>query len=77
MELTLKKLSPGEKAKVIRINGTGAIRRRLLEMGVAPGCEVEVERYAPFGDPVEVKIRGYHLSLRKKEADMVEVEEGE
>lgn len=75
MQKTLKKLLPGQKAKIVRISGSGPIRRRLLEMGVMPGCEVEMERYAPLGDPMEIKLKGYHLSLRKEEADLVEIEE--
>ncbi len=75
MSITLKDLLPRQKGKIVRINGTGAIRRRLLDMGLVPGCEVEIERYAPLGDPIEVKIRGYHLSLRKEEAKMVECKE--
>ncbi len=70
---TLKDLAPGQKAKVIRVNGKGAIRRRLLEMGVFPGCQVEMERLAPLGDPLEIKLKGTHLSLRRTEAEMVEI----
>jgi len=71
---TLKELNPGQRAKVVKINGSGAIRRRLVEMGVVPGCEVEMERYAPLGDPVEIKLTGAHLSLRKTEAEMVVID---
>lgn len=74
-KMTLKDLAPGEKAKVSKVNGTGAIRRRLVDMGVGPGCEVQMERYAPLGDPIEIKFKGTHLSLRKTEAEMVEVEQ--
>ncbi|MGI6678008.1 MAG: FeoA family protein [Dehalobacterium sp.] len=74
-KITLRDLAPGKKGRVSRVKGSGAIRRRLVEMGVAPGCEVIVERYAPLGDPVEIKLRGVHISLRKSEAEMVELEE--
>lgn len=72
--ITLKDLHPGEKARVAKITGTGPVRRRLMDMGVGPGCEVKVERYAPLGDPIEIKIKGTHLSLRRTEAEMLEVE---
>lgn len=72
---TLKDLSPGRGGKVVRVGGSGALRRRLLDMGLVPGAVVEVERVAPLGDPLEVKVKGYHLSLRGEEAALVEVEE--
>ncbi|ATW26427.1 FeoA family protein [Candidatus Formimonas warabiya] len=71
---TLKDLAPGQRAKIVKINGSGAIRRRLVEMGVTPGSEVEMERYAPLGDPVEIKLKGTHLSLRKSEAEIVDID---
>lgn len=74
-KITLKDLVPGQKARIKKVNGTGAIRRRLVEMGIIPGCEVEMERYAPLGDPIEIKLKGAHLSLRKTEAEMVEIEQ--
>lgn len=64
----LKDLSPGEKARITRVTGRGPTHRRLLDMGVVPGSTVEMERVAPLGDPIEVMIKGYHLSLRKEEA---------
>jgi len=75
---SLKELKPGEKGKITKVSGTGSVRRRILDMGVVAGTEVELERKAPLGDPVEVKIKGYHLSLRKEEAAniFVEIEEG-
>jgi Fe2+ transport system protein FeoA len=73
-KMTLKDLTPGEKARVDRINKRNIIGRRLIEMGVSPGCEVKVERYAPLGDPIEIKLKGTHISLRKVEAEIVEVE---
>jgi len=70
----LKDLSPGEKARITRVTVRGSIHRRLLDMGVVPGSTVEMERVAPLGDPIEVMIKGYHLSLRKEEAAHVFVE---
>jgi len=64
----LKDLSPGEKARNTRVSGRGSTHRRLLDMGVVSGSTVEMERVAPLGDPIEVMIKGYHLSLRKEEA---------
>ncbi|MDO9543004.1 MAG: ferrous iron transport protein A [Kiritimatiellia bacterium] len=70
----LLKLKPGQKGRILKILGTGAIRRRILDMGLVNGAEVEVERVAPRGDPLEVKITGYHISLRKDEAANIFVE---
>jgi DtxR family Mn-dependent transcriptional regulator len=67
----LKDLSPGEKARITRVTGRGSAHRRLLDMGVVPGSTVEMERVAPLGDPIEVMIKGYHLSLRKEEASHI------
>jgi Fe2+ transport system protein FeoA len=64
----LHELESKEKGKVVRVGGKGAIRRRLLDMGLVTGAEVEMERVAPLGDPIQVKIKGYHLTLRKEEA---------
>ena len=70
---TLDQLSPGQQARVARVTGTGALRRRLMDMGLVPGVEIELLRAAPMGDPLEYKVRGYHLSLRKAEAQQIEV----
>ena len=70
-------LKTGEKGKITKVGGSGAIHRRLLDMGVISGSEVEVERVAPLGDPIEVKIKGYHLTLRKEEAANIQVEVNE
>ena len=70
----LSDLKPGQKGVVIKVRGSGPTRRRLLDMGMIPRTEIEVERVAPLGDPIAVKIKGYHLSLRKEEAVNVEVE---
>ncbi|MBI5091647.1 MAG: ferrous iron transport protein A [Candidatus Hydrogenedentes bacterium] len=72
---TLDQLKPGEKGIVGYLHGDGSIHQRLLEMGVFEGSEIEVIRYAPMGDPMEIRVQGYHLSLRKNEAALVEVEE--
>ncbi len=68
----LRDMEPGERGRIIKVGG--ALRRKLLDMGLTSGVSVEVERVAPLGDPIEVKVRGYHLSLRKEEASSVEVE---
>lgn len=72
--MTLDQLTPGQRARVKRIDGQGAIRRRLMEMGLIRGIEVQALKTAPMGDPIEYKLLGYHLSLRKNEAKMVEIE---
>ncbi len=71
---TLDQQRPGFRGRIVRVRGRGPVRRRLMEMGVTAGTEVEFERIAPLGDPMEVKIRGYHLSLRRSEAANIEVE---
>ena len=70
----LSQLEIGERGKVMRVNGEGAIRRRLFDMGITPGAEVYLRKKAPFGDPIEIAIRGYELTLRKSEASQVEME---
>lgn len=74
MERTLKELKPGEKAVVKKITGEGAVKRRLMDMGVTRGAEVLVRKVAPLGDPIEVNIRGYELTFRKTEAENIMVE---
>jgi ferrous iron transport protein A len=73
MSNTLDQVAPGQRACVSRVTGAGALRRRLMDMGILPGVEIEVLRAAPMGDPLEYKLRGYHLSLRKAEAQQIEV----
>ena len=73
MELTLEKLKDGEKGVVERLTLTGPTKRRLIEMGITPGTEVRVLKRAPLGDPIEVTVRGYQLSIRKADAEMIEV----
>ena len=71
--MTLKDVKPGQTVKVAKFNGTGAIRRRIMDMGITKGVEIFVRKVAPLGDPVEVTVRGYELSVRKGEAEMVEL----
>ena len=71
---TLDQLKPNETGVVANLTGTGNIQQRLLEMGVSHGAEVEVLRFAPLGDPMEIFVRGFHLTLRKSEAALVELE---
>lgn len=70
----LKDLKPGQKGKVLKVNARGETNKRIVEMGVTPGAFVEVERVAPLGDPIDIKVKGYHLSLRKEEAEGIEIE---
>lgn len=72
--LFLNELKAGQQGKIVKVKGEGTIRRRLLDMGVIRGTGIEMERVAPLGDPVEVKLKGYHLSLRKEEAANIQVE---
>ena len=72
--MTLKDLKPGSEGRVVSIGDTGPARRRIMEMGVTPGTSVKVIKAAPLGDPIEVNIRGYELSLRKEEAMRIVVE---
>jgi len=75
-KMTLNKLQPGNRAKIIRVEATaGKLKTRLLDMGAVPGTIVKVERIAPLGDPIDILIKGYHLSLRKEEAEKIIVEE--
>lgn len=71
---TLNNLKTGQKGKVIRISGDPAIKRRLLDMGIVPNVEVKVEKLAPLGDPIDILVKGYHLTLRKEEASSITVE---
>ena len=71
---TLKETSVGETVKVVKLNGSGPVKRRIVDMGITKGVDVFVRKVAPLGDPVEVTVRGYELSLRKADAEMIEVE---
>ena len=71
---TLREAKPGETVTVTKLNGSGAVKRRIMDMGITKGVEVFVRKVAPLGDPLEVTVRGYELSLRKSEAENVLVE---
>lgn len=71
---TLRQVNIGETVKVVKLHGEGAVKRRIMDMGLTKGVEVYVRKVAPLGDPIEVTVRGYELSLRKADAEMVEVE---
>ena len=71
---TLKDVKVGETVKVTKLNGEGPVKRRIMDMGITKGVEIFVRKVAPLGDPVEVTVRGYELSVRKADAEMVEVE---
>ena len=71
---TLREVKVGETVRVVRLHGEGAVKRRIMDMGITRGVEVFVRKLAPLGDPVEVNIRGYELSIRKADAEMIEVE---
>ena len=71
---TLGDVPVGQSISVVRLHGEGAVKRRIMDMGITKGTEVYVRKVAPLGDPVEVTVRGYELSLRKEDAQMVEVE---
>lgn len=71
---TLKDLRPGESAEVVRVLGQGPVRRRIMDMGVTKGIAVTVRKVAPLGDPIEITVRGYELSLRKADAENIEVQ---
>ncbi|GHV48492.1 iron transporter FeoA [Synergistales bacterium] len=68
---TLKDFTTGEKGSVISLSATGAVRRRLLDMGITPGADIVMRKVAPLGDPVELTVRGYQLSIRKAEAENI------
>ena len=71
---TLKEVKIGETVRVIKLHGEGAVKKRIMDMGITRGVEVYVRKVAPLGDPIEVTVRGYELSLRKEDANMIEVE---
>ena len=72
--MTLKEAKVGSTVKVVQINGGGAIKRRIMDMGLTKGTEVHIRKVAPLGEPVEVTVRGYELSLRKADAEIIEVQ---
>ncbi len=71
---TLRDVRVGETAKVVRLHGEGPVKRRIMDMGITKGVDIYVRKVAPLGDPMELKIRDYELSLRKADAEMIEVE---
>ena len=71
---TLKEIKPGSAVRVLKIGGVGTVKRRIMEMGITKGAEVYVRKVAPFGDPLEVTVRGYELTLRKADTELIEVE---
>ena len=71
---TLKDIKIGQRVKVVKLHGEGAVRRRIMDMGITKSVEIYVRKVAPLGDPIEVNVRGYELTLRKADAEMVEVE---
>lgn len=71
---TLRDAQIGETVKVVKLHGEGAVKRRIMDMGITKGIEIYVRKVAPLGDPVELNLRGYELSLRKADAEMIEIE---
>lgn len=71
---TLKQVKIGESAKVVKLHGEGAIKRRIMDMGITKGVDIHVRKVAPLGDPIEITVRGYELSIRKEDAEKIEVE---
>lgn len=71
---TLKEVKVSETVTVTKLNGTGAVKRRIMDMGITKGVTIHLRKVAPLGDPIEVTVRGYELSLRKADAEMIEVE---
>lgn len=72
--MTLKDVKVGQRTTVVKVHGQGAVKRRIMDMGITRGVEVYVRKVAPLGDPVELNVRGYELSVRKADAEMIEVE---
>ena len=71
---TLKESKVGETVRVVKLHGEGAVKRRIMDMGLTKGVDVQIRKVAPLGDPIEVTVRGYELSIRKADAEMIEVE---
>jgi ferrous iron transport protein A len=72
--VTLKEVKCGETSSVVKLHGEGAVKRRIMDMGITKGTQIYVRKVAPLGDPIEVNVRGYELSLRKADAEMIEVQ---
>ncbi|MFG6322260.1 MAG: ferrous iron transport protein A [Lachnospiraceae bacterium] len=71
---TLKESKVGDTVRVVKLHGEGAVKRRIMDMGLTKGVDVQIRKVAPLGDPIEVTVRGYELSIRKADAEMIEVE---
>jgi ferrous iron transport protein A len=71
---SLRQFDVGSTVKVVKVNGEGAVKRRIMDMGITKGTELYIRKVAPLGDPIEITVRGYELSLRKSDADILEVE---
>ena len=71
---TLRQAKEGDTVRVVKLHGEGAVKRRIMDMGITKGVEVNIRKVAPLGDPIEVTVRGYELSIRKADAEMIEVE---
>lgn len=71
---TLKEAKVGDTVRVVKLHGEGAVKRRIMDMGLTKGVDVQIRKVAPLGDPIEVTVRGYELSIRKADAEMIEVE---
>lgn len=71
---TLKQVNIGDTVKVVKLHGEGAVKRRIMDMGITKGIELTVRKVAPLGDPIQITVRGYELSIRKADAEMIEVE---
>lgn len=71
--MTLNNLKPGQRCKILKLNGSGKLKYRIVDMGIIPGTEVLLKRVAPFGDPMQINLRGYELSIRKSDAKNIEV----
>ena len=71
---TLKDVKPGERVRVTKVSGDGVVKRRIMDMGITKGVEIHVRKVAPLGDPIELNLRGYELSIRKADAEMIQVD---
>ena len=71
---TLKDVAVGKTVSVVKLHGEGAVKRRIMDMGITKGCDVYVRKVAPLGDPIEITVRGYEMSIRKADAQMIEIE---
>lgn len=71
---TLRQAKVGDKVRVVKLHGEGAVKRRIMDMGLTKGVDIEIRKVAPLGDPIEINVRGYELSIRKADAEMIETE---